>query len=127
MVCFLVGMTPIAQAAPLDNLLNNYKQAGATDFSAERGKTLWTTKHAAKDGGDARSCSSCHTADLSVSGKHIKTGKVIKPMAVASNSERLTKERKMKKWLLRNCKWVMGRLCTPQEKGDILTFINTFK
>jgi len=116
-----------ALASPLDALLNSYQAEGAAQFSAQRGKQFWATKHADKKGGPARSCSACHSNDLTRMGKHIRTGKVIKPMAPSVNAARLTKARKMKKWLHRNCKWVLGRTCTAQEKGDILTFIKTFK
>jgi len=123
----LLFAAPSSRASDLDNLLNSYRQTGATTFSAQRGKEFWATKHAAKNGGPARSCSACHSNDLTRTGKHIRTGKAIKPMAPSANPARLTKAKKMKKWLHRNCKWVLGRSCSAQEKGDILTFISTFK
>ncbi len=122
----MLFITPASHASQLDDLLNSYRQAGASAFSAQRGKEFWAAKHAAKDGGPARSCSACHSNDLTRVGKHIRTGKAIKPMAPSANPARLTKVKKMKKWLHRNCKWVLGRSCTAQEKGDILTFIKTY-
>ncbi len=120
-------ITSASHASQLDDLLNGYRQAGASDFSAQRGKEFWATKHAAKNGGPARSCSACHSNDLTRVGKHIRTGKAIKPMAPSVNPARLTKAKKMKKWLHRNCKWVLGRSCSAQEKGDILMFIKTYQ
>jgi hypothetical protein len=110
-----------------DELLNRYQQSAERPFSAESGKTFWTTKHTPIAGEPARSCSVCHSADLKSTGKHINTGKIIQPMAPVVNPARLTDAKKMEKWLLRNCKWVLGRECSPQEKGDVLTFMKNFK
>jgi len=122
-LCFSLNSS-MSYADDYTDLLSSFTNQGASAFSVERGKVLWNQKHPAKNGGKERSCSLCHTSNLANTGKHIKTGKVIKPMAVSKNPDRLTKARKMKKWLLRNCKWVMGRTCTAQEKGDILSFIH---
>ncbi len=113
-------------AAPLDDLLKTLQADAAQPFSAQRGKTFWAQKHPAADGGQARSCSLCHSNDLTRKGAHIRTHKIIQPMAPASNPKRLTKLRKMRKWLLRNCKFVLARTCSAQEKGDILTFLRDF-
>lgn len=99
-------------------LIKGFQQAGARTPSAERGKALWTQKN-----GD-RSCSLCHTENLANTGKHHKTGKLIKPMAPSINSERLTDAKKVNKWLRRNCKWTLGRECTAQEKADVLSWIS---
>ena len=31
----------------------------------------------------------------------------------------------IEKWFTRNCKWTLGRECTPQEKGDFLLMIRS--
>ena len=118
-----LAAVPAARADQLGDLLNIYQQSAGKPFSAERGKEFWTTKHTPVAGEPARSCSDCHSANLSNTGKHIRTGKPIKPMAPSINPERLTDTRKMKKWLLRNCKWVLGRECTAQEKGNLLIWL----
>jgi hypothetical protein len=126
-ICLLALLFAQAvHAAQLDELLNRYQQSASRPFSAESGKAFWTTKHTPVAGEPARSCAVCHSADLKSTGKHINTGKIIQPMAPAVNSKRLTDSRKMEKWLLRNCKWVLGRECTAQEKGDVLTFMKNF-
>lgn len=99
-------------------LQQHYLTQGATTFSVERGKQIWEQDH------NGRSCTQCHTKSVKNSGKHKKTGKVIQPMAPSVNPKRLTKTRKVKKWLLRNCKWTLKRECTPQEKGDILLWLS---
>jgi mono/diheme cytochrome c family protein len=92
------------------------------DFSATAGKRFFDQKH----GGD-RSCSSCHTDNPAVSGKHAKTGKIIKPLAPAANADRFTDPKKIAKWFRRNCHDVLARECTPQEKGDVLAYLLTVK
>ena len=99
-------------------LQQHYQQIGASTFSMERGKKLWEESH------HGRSCTSCHTQSVKNQGKHQKTGKLIKPMAPSVNPQRLSNKRKVKKWLLRNCKWVFKRECTAQEKGDILMWLS---
>jgi len=112
-----------ARAAAVDDLLAAYTKAGAGPFDAAAGKKLFTEVHKAKRKPLERRCVMCHTNNLRARGKHFRTGKIIKPMAPSANAQRFTKLRKVKKWLRRNCKWTIGRKCTAQEKGDLLTFL----
>ena len=52
-----------------------------------------------------------------------RAGKPIEPMAVSKTPNRYTDHRKVAKWFRRNCKSVLGRQCSPREKGDFLTFM----
>lgn len=106
-----------------EQLLESYRASGAGPFSAEAGGAMWTKSYPGKNGNSARSCATCHTKDLTREGKHQRTGKVIEPLAPRINPERLSDQGKVEKWFKRNCKWTLGRLCTPQEKGDFLLFI----
>lgn len=108
-----------AQADTVADLLAGYRSQGAAEFDAARGAQQWQQKN----GGEARSCATCHTADLRAPGKHATTGKPIEAMAPAVNPQRLQDPAKVEKWFLRNCKWTFGRECTAQEKGDFLSFI----
>ena len=56
---------------------------------------------------------------------HVCTGKSIELMAPSVNPKRLTDSRLIEKWFKRNCKWTLGRECTPQEKGDLLVYLQT--
>lgn len=103
-----------------------FKKEGASSFSAERGKKDWTKKVVAKNG-QSRSCTTCHDPDPTKPGKHVRTKKVIKPMAVSANPKRFTDQKKIEKWFKRNCEWTWGRKCTAQEKGDFLKFFMTAK
>ena len=118
----LCGATS-ARAAPVDDLLRQYQSQGAGPFSAASGAKFWeqTNTHA----GEPRRCALCHSSNLSATGKHAVTGKAIKPLAPSANPERLTDTEKIEKWLERNCKWTLGRSCTPQEKGDVLVMIRS--
>lgn len=121
-VAIFACQVTLAQTA-VDEAFKIYSQNGKLKFDANRGQTLWTKKFPGKDGKD-RQCSTCHNDDLKQNGKHVKSGKIIKPMAASVNSERYTKMKKIKKWFKRNCKWTLGRECTNQEKGDILKYLS---
>lgn len=87
-------------------------------FDAARGQRFFTTTH----GGDW-SCASCHTANPRQNGRHQVTGKTIAPMAPAANAERFTRADKVEKWFKRNCRDVLERECTAQEKGDVMAWL----
>lgn len=91
-------------------------------FSAARGEKFFTVKH-----GSDWSCSSCHTDNPVVTGKHAKTDKPIDPLAPSANAERFTNPKKIEKWFKRNCNDVLDRACTPQEKGDVLAYLLTVR
>lgn len=95
---------------------------GFREFSAARGEVFFRTKHA-----NDWSCSSCHTENPAAPGKHAKTGKAIDPLAPSANAERFTSPKKVAKWFKRNCNDVLDRVCTPQEKGDVLAYLLTVK
>ena len=122
---FCAGMPLAAGAADFDKLLQHYAQQGGKDFNAERGKAFWL-KEQTSDSGDKMTCGSCHGADLKQPGKHNKSGKVIEPMASSINAERYTDLEKVEKWFTRNCKQVLRRECTAQEKGDVLRYLSRF-
>ena len=116
---------PNAAADPVDDLLKDFAAQGASNFSAQAGERFWDHPVTDPKSGEVRRCSLCHTTDLRRSGKHATTGKVIEPMAPSANPKRLTNRADIEKWLLRNCKWTLGRECTPQEKGDVLVMIRS--
>ena len=114
-------------AAARDDLLGQYaiaakaSSASFSGFSAERGKKLHVTKFA---GGKAEtpSCTSCH-ADNPHSAGRTPAGKSIEALAVSVTPTRYTDPAKAEKWFKRNCNDVMGRECTPLEKGDWLSYM----
>ena len=109
-------------AGPREDLLTQYAAAAkVTSFSAARGQTLHTQNFS---GGkpDTPSCTTCHGKDTRGAGLAL-TGKAIEPVAVSVSPIRYTDPAKVEKWFKRNCTEVLGRECTPQEKGDWLTFV----
>lgn len=114
-----------ANAAVVDEVIGQYQQQGASGPDAVKGKQLWVKTFTAGKKPQQRSCTSCHTENLRATGKHVKTGKAIEPLAPSVNSERLTETRKIEKWFKRNCKWTLGRECSAQEKADFLSYIRS--
>jgi len=115
-----------AATAVQQNIAGFASEAKAQDknfkaFSAERGRILFTSRPATGKP-DTPSCTSCHTKDPRAVGQ-TRAGKEIKPMALSRTPDRFSDIKKVKKWFRRNCKSVIGRVCTALEKGDFLTFM----
>jgi hypothetical protein len=91
-------------------------------FSAARGRDWFIARH-----GSDWSCATCHTDDPRAAGRHATTGRAIAPLAPAANVERLTDVAKIEKWFRRNCNDVVGRACSPQEKGDVVAWLTSLK
>lgn len=117
-------------ATDRDKILDSYAAQAKTEnpafsgFSAERGRALYMGPHT---GGNPQTnaCAVCHTANPAGPGRHYKTGRAIEPMAVSANPARFTDMTEVEKRFARDCKAVLGRACTAQEKGDYITFLST--
>jgi hypothetical protein len=72
------------------------------------------------------SCATCHTADPRNQGK-TRANKVIEAMAISVNPQRFSDEAKVEKWFGRNCKDVLERACTAQEKGEFIAYLLSIK
>ncbi len=121
----LPSLADPARDALLASLAAEAKQADPAfaGFSADRGRQFWQADHA---GGkpDTPSCTSCHTKDPTAEGQ-TRAGKQIAPMAVSRTPDRFTDPAKVAKWFERNCNTVLGRACTPAEKGDVITYLSS--
>lgn len=115
-------MQPAFAQTPNEILSAIQKEAAGQSFSAARGESFYKAKH-----GKEWSCASCHTDNPAAPGKHAKSDKDIKPLAPSANAERFTDMAKVEKWFKRNCNDVLGRVCTPLEKGDVLSYLLTVK
>lgn len=125
-VAALVATLPV-QAETARDFAGRYEtaaRAGNPAFaaSATRGGEFFRARH-----GQEWSCSSCHTANPAAIGQHATTSKPITPLAPAVNPERFTRADKVEKWFKRNCKDVLGRECTPAEKGDVVAYLMTVR
>ncbi len=117
------SFTAAAHADTVADLLKQYEAQGASRFNAATAQAMWTRTFTDAKTGEARRCATCHSEDLTRTGKHFVTGKLIEPLAPSANPKRLTDAEHVEKWFARNCKWTLGRECTPQEKGDFLMMI----
>jgi len=125
-VCMLLAAPALANEAR-ETILQEYLGAAKTadpafeSFSAARGETLFRDSHT---GGkpDTPSCTTCHGAAPQKMGR-TRAGKDIDPIAVSAAPKRFTDPAEVEKWFGRNCSSVLGRECTPAEKGDFITFM----
>lgn len=123
-----LGLPARAQAAGqvATDLLRGYEAQARRErpafagFSAEEGKKLHLAQHV-QDGAPV-SCATCHTPDPRARGR-TPAGKVVEPLAPAANPDRLTDPADVEKWFKRNCKQVLGRECTAEEKGHFVTWL----
>ncbi|MDP2762841.1 MAG: DUF1924 domain-containing protein [Sideroxyarcus sp.] len=113
--------TPAFADSRTDLLAQYATAAQSTGFSAARGQTLHTRSFAGGKA-DTPACTACHGNDSRGSGR-TPTGKAIDAVAISVTPTRYTNPAKVEKWFKRNCIEVLGRECTPQEKGDWLTYV----
>jgi cytochrome c len=113
-----------AQAETPQQILDGLvAQAGPA--SAARGEKLFRSKFSG--GKNADSCTSCHTENAKAVGSHVKTNKVIDPLAPVVQKDRFTDPAKVEKWFKRNCNDVLGRACSAQEKADFTAYMISIK
>lgn len=130
----LLGLLAVSQAALAagqdprrDKILADYATAARADdpafagFSAERGRAIYFGPTQA--GAETTTCATCHTSDPRRPGQHTKTGRPIDPMAVSANPARFTDAAAVEKRFGRDCKAMLGRVCTARDKGDFLSFL----
>jgi hypothetical protein len=142
-----------AHGAQPGALLDQYaEQARAADpsferFSAERGAAFYVRRHQVEEMGSV-SCASCHQSDPRKTSQahhdqipcrachvvftrqpegHRPTRRELPPLAPSANPERFTNEWRTEYWFGYNCKLLLGRECTAQEKGDLITWLLTIK
>ena len=121
------GLTGWAAGGPEGQLQGWAREAGipVSAFSAARGEALYRQERTSAQGA-AIGCFSCHTKDPGQPGR-TRAGKTIEPMASAVTPTRFTDPAKTEKWFSRNCRDVLGRACTPEEKGDFVTWLTRVK
>ncbi|MDH5368820.1 MAG: DUF1924 domain-containing protein [Gammaproteobacteria bacterium] len=107
----------------VNTLMKSYQLKGVKSADAQRGEQFWSKTFTGNEPFTERSCKSCHTANLKTKGEHVRTGKIIKPLAPSVNQASLSDVKKVNKWFKRNCKWTTGKECSAQVKADILAFI----
>lgn len=97
----------------------------ATGLSASDGKAFYNREITVK--GKQIACASCHTSNPADTGKHIVTGKPIRPLAPSANPNRFADIDKVEKQFTDHCNDVIGTDCTAQEKGNFITYLLSIK
>ncbi len=117
----------IATAQKLADKYTGIAKGIDKDFtpSAEDGKAFFNRQIGMK--GRKVSCASCHTANPADNGKHIITGKMIRPLAPAVNAKRFTDLEKVEDKFVEHCNDITGSDCTAQEKANFITYLITVK
>lgn len=100
--------------------------------SAEEGKVFFNREVIQFKGdvnapGKSIACASCHTANPADAGKHIVTGKLIKPLSPHINKKRFQSTRDVEKNFTKHCNEVVGSDCSPQEKANYIAYLLTEK
>lgn len=113
----LLAAAGLAAAETPHQIADSYAAAA----SPQRGAEFYARKFGISEKMPA--CTSCHTDKPDQPGRHVVTGKDIKPLSPAANAERFTDPAKVEKWFRRNCKEVVGRECTSGEKADFIAFV----
>ena len=124
----LAALLPLTGvAAARDALLDSYAAAAKaasptfSGFSAARGEKLHFT-HFAGGKTETPACTACHGETARSAGR-TPAGKTIDALALSVTPTRYNDPAKVEKWFKRNCMDVLGRECTPGEKGDWLSYM----
>lgn len=122
----LALLPSLASADTPQDLLAGYSRAAAIAQpgfapSAARGEAFFNQRRTVQ--ADMPNCAACHTADPRSEGRHVITGKLLKPLSPLANAARFTRAAKVEKWFGRNCREVVGRDCSAAEKADLIRFL----
>ncbi len=124
----VASLPAMADVASAQKLADKYAAFGknidpAYKPSADAGKAFFNRKLLVR--GKEVSCSSCHTENPAANGKHIATGKAIKPLAPSANAQRFSNLDKVETNFTKHCQDILGKDCTAQEKADYITYLLT--
>lgn len=126
----LALLPSLASADTPQDLLAGYSRDAAVAQpgfapSAARGEAFFSQRRNVTE--RMPNCAACHTADPRGEGRHVITGKVLKPLSPLANAARFTRAAKVEKWFGRNCREVVGRDCSAAEKADLIRFLLSAK
>ena len=94
--------------------------------SAADGKVFFNRKIKLGNGKDM-ACASCHTANPADEGKHIVTGKAIRPLSPVVNPKRFEDFEKVQEKFTQHCTDIIGNDCTAAEKASYIAYLLTEK
>lgn len=131
----LLGLTAVSAQADVANaekLVSIYSASAKHDNpdyagpTAADGKFFFNRKIKLGNGKEM-ACASCHTANPADEGKHIVTGKAIRPLSPVVNAKRFEDFEKVQEKFTQHCKDIIGSDCTAAEKANYITYLLTEK
>ena len=120
----LVVLSGEAAAATPAEIMSAYAAKAGMSPAAERGEKLFISKN---KGGAFESCTDCHTASPTRTGRDQVTEKWMPALAPAANARRLTDTARVEAAFRLNCKDVLSRECSAQEKADVMSWLISLK
>ncbi len=110
-----------ALAGPREDIVAKFQAQAGAPANPANGEKMFNTNYGTGKP-DTPGCTTCHGKTPQGMGE-TRANKPIDPIAVSRTPARFTDAAKVDKWFLRNCKGVIGRECTAQEKVDFLTYM----
>lgn len=130
----LVSATALANLDVANELVKRYATIAKMEDSnyagplAAEGKAFFERQVIQFRGGFKKTaepiaCASCHTSNPADAGKHLVTGKKIKPLSPVVNPKRFDDIEKVEKQFNKHCHEVVGSDCTAAEKASYIAFL----
>ena len=123
LVAATVLLAAPASADTPESLMRGYAEQARTTSASYAGPSPAAGRRLFHQQPRDWSCATCHTDQPAATGRHAITGKTIAPLSPVANPERFRDAAKVEKWFKRNCTDTLGRLCTPAEKADLISFL----
>jgi hypothetical protein len=131
----LLGLTAVsaqANVANAEKLVSIYSAIAKHDNPDYAGPTVadgkfFFNRKIKLGNGKEMACASCHTANPADEGKHIVTGKAIRPLSPVVNAKRFEDFEKVQEKFTQHCKDIIGSDCTAAEKASYITYLLTEK
>lgn len=124
----LAAFSAEADVANAEKLAHKYSSIAKSinpDFggpSAADGKFFFNRKIKLANGKEM-ACASCHTSNPADEGKHVVTGKAIRPLSPVVNFKRFTDIDKVEGQFTQHCNDIIGSDCTAAEKANYITYL----
>lgn len=123
----LTAFADVDNAVKLQNKYNGFAKMVNPDTGgadAVDGKNFYNRQFRMPNGTTA-ACASCHTTNPANVGKHIVTGKAIKPLSPYVNKDRFNDVDKVEDNFTKHCNDIVGTDCTANEKANYIAYLLT--
>ena len=124
----LSAQADVASAEKMEKLYTTIAKSVTPDYAgpnADDGKEFYNRKFTLAKGNKEVACASCHTANPADKGKHIVTGKAIKPLSPVVNAKRFSDLDKVEDKFTKHCNEIIGADCKPEEKANFIAYLLT--